>query len=122
MKTKILMIFFAILLLLGFFFVSKQIMKSTLQTPVSHIFTLVVKNNKLVLGATTLTVNQNDRVVIKITADVDEELHLHGYNKHVDLKKNQQVQLAFIANISGRFPYELENTKTEIGVLEVAPK
>jgi len=94
----------------------------TAPTPAAKTFELVVKNNKLVSGPTTLSVNQGDAVVIKITADVDGELHLHGYDKHIDFKKDQQGELSFVANTAGRFPYELEDTKSEIGALEVQPR
>jgi plastocyanin len=89
---------------------------------VIHTFNLVVKDNKLAAGPTTLSVTQGDTVKITITADADGELHLHGYDKHVDFKKNQSATISAVANISGRFTYELENTKTEIGALEVQPK
>lgn len=88
----------------------------------SKVFNLVVKNNKLVSGPDVLQVNQGDHVTINITADVDGELHLHGYNIPVEFKKDQTASLAFDATISGRFPYELEDTKTEIGAVEVQPK
>lgn len=84
-------------------------------------FNLVVKNNKLVSGPESLQVTQGDTVTINITADVDGELHLHGYDKAVEFKANQPSSLTISANITGRFPYELEDTKTEIGALEVLP-
>lgn len=65
---------------------------------------------------------EGDNVEIKITVDEDEELHLHGYNKMVDLTSGKAGKLDFVANLTGRFPYELEHSKTEIGALEVSPK
>ncbi len=85
-------------------------------------FTLVVKNRKLVSSPDTLQVTEGDQVTINITADEDEELHLHGYDKSVDLTKDQSASLAFTANLTGRFPFELEHSKTELGALEVQPK
>lgn len=86
------------------------------------IFELVIKGKKLVSGLETITVTQDDEVVIKITADEPEEFHLHGYDKSVDLEKDKQAQLNFTANLTGRFVYELEQSKTDIGALEVQPK
>lgn len=88
----------------------------------TKIFELFVKNRKLVSGPETLKVNEGDDVTIRITADEDEELHLHGYDKSVDLTKNQPADLNFTASLTGRFPYELEKSKTEIGTLEVQPR
>jgi hypothetical protein len=85
-------------------------------------FTLIVQNRKLVSGPEILSANQGDSVTIHITVDEDEELHLHGYNLHVDLKKGIPGSLSFVASSSGRFPYELEHSSTEIGALEVQPR
>ena len=85
-------------------------------------FELVVKDGKLASGSSVLKAQQNDNVVIKITNDEDEELHLHGYDKSVDLEKGKQASLSFKATLTGRFPFELEKSKTELGVLEVQPK
>lgn len=88
----------------------------------TKIFELKVANNKLISGPETLTVNQGDTVIIRITADVNGELHLHGYNIPVDFKKDTPTDLKVVANIAGRFPYELEDTSTEIGTLQVQPR
>src|SRR5438552_465280 len=80
---------------------------------------LVVKNNRLISGPTVIQAVEGDTISIHITADINGELHIHGYDKHVDFTKNKQAGITFTGNITGRFPYELENTKTEIGVLEV---
>lgn len=93
-------------------------------TPESTVktFELVIKGKKLISGTETITVTQDDEVVIKVTADEPEEFHLHGYDKSVDLEENKQAELKFTANLTGRFVYELEQSKTDIGVLEVQPK
>jgi heme/copper-type cytochrome/quinol oxidase subunit 2 len=93
-------------------------------TPISNIktFELVVKDKKLVSGEETLKVNQGDEVTIKITSDISDEFHLHGYDKSIDLEKDTQAQLKFTADKTGRFEYELENSKIDLGALEVQPK
>jgi plastocyanin len=95
---------------------------TAIDTPGKKVFTLVVKDRALVSGPATLEATAGDTVTIKITVDEDEELHLHGYDKHVDLTKGVPGELTFTANLTGRFPYELEHSSTEIGTLEVAPK
>ncbi len=101
---------------------SAETSSSSAQLSSSKNFELVVKSRKLVSGSETISVTQGDDVVIKITSDEDEELHLHGYDKSVDLQKDTPTELKFNANLTGRFPYELEKSKTEIGALEVLPK
>ncbi len=85
-------------------------------------FELVIKNKKLTSGLEILKVTEGENVVIKITCDEDEEFHLHGYDKSVELVKDKTVELSFNANLTGRFVYELEHSKTDIGVLEVSPR
>ena len=116
----------AVILLGGLFFFLKP--KSSGQTaavdtvPQVKTFEILVKNRKIVSGSDTLQVNEGDNVVIKITVDEPEELHLHGYDKSVDLEKDVQGELPFTASLTGRFPFELENSKTDLGILEVQPK
>ena len=90
--------------------------------PNTKSFELEIKNKMLVAGSETLKVTEGDNVVIKITSDEDEEFHLHGYDKIVDLQKGQPAQLSFLANLTGRFVYELEKSQTDIGAIEVSPK
>lgn len=93
-------------------------------TPDSNIkkFDLVINGKKLVSGEETIKVNQGDEVVIKVTSDENDEFHIHGYDKFADLKPNQPAEIKFIANLTGRFIFEMENSKTDIGALEVQPK
>lgn len=98
-----------------------SITQSSKQTSSSPI-KLVVKDKKLVSGSDTISVTQGEKVTLQITADEDEEFHLHGYDKMVELEKDKPATLTFTADTSGRFPFELEKSGTELGALEVQPK
>lgn len=84
-------------------------------------FTLVVADKKLSEGPTVLSAKEGDTVVIHIQSDEAEEFHLHGYDRAVDLEAGKTATLTLVANASGRFPYELEHAKIELGALEVYP-
>lgn len=129
----------AVLLLGGLFFIFKPQQKvqtpqttsnsteqATTPSPTPELkvktFELVVKGKKLVSGLETITVNEGDEVVIKIASDEPEEFHLHGYDKSVDLEKDTPAELKFTANLTGRFVFELEQSKTDLGAVEVQPK
>jgi len=127
MKSKILLALLAVVVLVGGFIVLKPKQtaapsQTILQQSQPKTFELVVKNRQLISGGNTLKVRQGDQVVIRITADEDEELHLHGYDKMVDLQKGVPAELKFTANLTGNFPYELEHSKTDIGSLQVQPQ
>jgi hypothetical protein len=93
-------------------------------SPVSQVmtYTLVIQNKKLVQGPDVITVKEGDTIILKVTSDMAEELHIHGYDKSIDLEKNKESTLTFEANLSGRFVFELENSKIDIGAIEVQPK
>lgn len=131
-QNQIIIAALAVILLVGLFLFFRS--KSTTYNPPvesspaatssaqTKTFELVVKSRKLVSGPDTITVTQGDNVTIRITSNEEEELHLHGYDKSVDLQKDVPADLTFTADITGRFVYELEKSKTEIGALEVQPK
>jgi hypothetical protein len=85
-------------------------------------FELVVRGRKLVSGPAVLRVQQDDPVIIGVTSDEAEELHLHGYDLKLELEPGVRGTLAFKADRSGRFEYELEHSGTELGALEVLPR
>lgn len=91
-------------------------------TTAPNTFELGIQGKKLVSGPATIKVNQGDEVTLKITSDEAEEFHVHAYDNSVELEPGKQATLTFNAKLSGRFPFELENSKTEVGVLEVQPK
>ena len=66
-----------------------------------------------------LSAHQNDTVTIKITSDIDGEVHLHGYDIHFETKAGQVVSQTFKADKTGDFPIEWESTSTSLGHLEV---
>lgn len=102
---------------------SAQVSSSSAQQNSSEkVFNLVIKNKKVTSGGETLQASEGDNVTINITADELEEFHLHGYDKAVDIFPNKQVSLNFKADLTGRFPFELEKSKTDLGVLEVQPR
>lgn len=123
---KLLIFVIATVLLLGllfFFFKPKPTANNQkVSRPKTDTVILVVTNRKLVNGPETIRATENDTVTIKITVDEDEELHLHGYDKSIDLEKDKQRTLSFKADMTGRFPYELEKHKIDLGNLEVLPK
>lgn len=88
----------------------------------AKIFELVIKDKKIVSGPETIKVTEGDEITIKITSDEAEEFHVHAYDKSVELEPNVQATLTFTANLTGRFPFELEESKTDLGALEVQPK
>lgn len=69
-----------------------------------------------------IKLNQGDSLALTVVSDFDDELHIHGYDRHLPLKAGQRHQLIIDADIAGRFEAELHRRHATIGTLLVNPK
>lgn len=88
----------------------------------SKNFEIIIKGKKIISSQSTIAVTEGDEVTLTITSDEPEEFHLHAYDNSVELEANIPAQLKFTADKTGRFPFELEQSQTELGAVEVLPK
>ena len=58
-------------------------------------------------------------VVLRVTSDVADELHLHGYDEKADLRAGVPGELRFRADIPGIFELELEQVGKKLTRLQV---
>ena len=122
------MVVVGILILVGLYFYtnkSKPVETSqTYQTPQVPQPMEVVVNYKSNSGfqPQSYRVTEGQQVVIKVTSDVADELHFHGYDLHIDLEAGKEGQIAFIADKTGSFEFELETHKITLGEIQVYPK
>jgi len=72
-------------------------------------------------GIVRTTVNKGDQVVLVVTSDVADEIHLHGYDIMRDVEAGGTVRLPFTATIPGRFEAELESRGVQIADISVEP-
>jgi len=82
---------------------------------------VVVVNGSPQGGIVRQTVNKDDQVVLVVTSDVADEIHLHGYDKAKDVAAGGTVRLPFKATIPGRFEAELESRGVQIAEITVEP-
>ena len=80
-----------------------------------------VKNAKPVGGVKTIVVNKGQPVRFTVVSDVSDEIHVHGYNYHKDVKAGGSVSFDFPAKIDGVFVIELESRSQQIASLQVNP-
>lgn len=64
-------------------------------------------------------VGLGESVTLAVTSDLQDEVHLHGYDVHVDLVAGQEGELTFTADIPGRFEAELEGAGALLVEIEV---
>ena len=80
---------------------------------------IVVVNGAPEGGIVRESVDKGDRVVLAVTSDVADEVHLHGYDISRDVQAGGTVRIAFRATLPGRFEVELEGRGIQIGDLTV---
>jgi len=83
---------------------------------------LTVHHGRLVAGPAVIKLKQGDQVTLRVTSDTNDDLHVHGYDLHLNLIAGQPAQLSFTADHSGRFEYELHHAHTDLGAFEVYPR
>lgn len=94
---------------------------ATLSASAPRVVELQVKDGRLLSGPGLIKAMQGDEVVLRVTSDRADDLHLHGYDLALHLQPGVAGELRFVATRSGRFEYELHQAHAEIGVLEVHP-
>ena len=82
---------------------------------------VVVVNGSPQGGIVRQTVSKDDQVVLVVTSDVADEIHLHGYDKAKDVAAGGTIRLPFKATIPGRFEAELESRGFQIAEITVEP-
>jgi hypothetical protein len=58
-------------------------------------------------------------LVLRVTADVADEVHLHGYDKSAEVAPGKPAEIRFTADIPGVFEVELEQRTQKLIELEV---
>jgi hypothetical protein len=82
---------------------------------------IVVRSGQVRGGIQRATVEQGKKVAIVVGSDVADHVHLHGYDKFVDVTPGKAARLVFVASIPGRFEVELEDRGLQIADIEVRP-
>ena len=82
---------------------------------------IAIRGGKPVGGIKRATVSKNERVVLTVSSDVSDEVHVHGYNLMKDVGPGAPAVIAFKATIPGQFEAELEERGLQIAEISVGP-
>jgi hypothetical protein len=83
------------------------------------VLEFTVAGGEVTGGEDRATVPVGDEVTIHVTADGDDEIHVHGYDLHQDVVAGEEATLTFTADIPGVFEVELEDSGLVLTKLEV---
>jgi len=94
---------------------------TTEATPAPVQIDVVVVGGEPEGGIVRESVDLDSAVVLTVTSDVADEVHVHGYDLMADVAPGAPATIRFTADAPGRFEIELENTGVQIAELEVRP-
>ncbi len=86
-----------------------------------EVATIVVKGGKPAGGVQELEFTKGDAIRFVVESDVDEEVHLHGYDVSEDVTAGGKVAFDVPATLEGVFEVELEHSVVPIAEITVNP-
>ena len=99
----------------------EQPAETTPAEPGVQRFSARIEGGSVVGGIQRWQVAQGDDVRIVVRSDVDDELHLHGYDIEKPVGPAKPAIFAFGATIPGRFELESHESGGQIAQLDVRP-
>ena len=83
------------------------------------VLAVTVRGGSVVEGASRQRATVNRPVTIRVTSDVADEVHVHGYDKKFDVAPGRTGEVTFVADIPGVFEVEFERSRRLLFTLEV---
>jgi hypothetical protein len=82
---------------------------------------ITVRDGKPVGGIRRVTVGRGRRVILIVTSNVADHVHLHGYNVFRDVAPGRPARLPFRATIVGTVEVELEDRHVPLARITTQP-
>ena len=86
-----------------------------------HVISVTIAGDEVRGVTDRVAVSVGSTVAITATSDVADEIHIHGFNKFLELTPGVEATMTFTANAPGLFEVELEKAGTFLFELEVGP-
>jgi heme/copper-type cytochrome/quinol oxidase subunit 2 len=81
---------------------------------------IAVTGTKVETAERRVKVPLDAKVRLEVTADRADEVHLHGYDRKVDIEAGKPAVLEFTADVPGVFEVELEEASLKLVELQVS--
>ena len=88
-------------------------------TSTGTVLSVTVRGGSVVEGGSRQRATLNQPVTVRVTSDVAEEVHVHGYDKKFNVAPGQRGEVTFNANIPGVFEVEFERSGRQLFTMEV---
>lgn len=118
MRRTLILSILALVVLGGLFFALRP--DQTGSGPEARTIDVVIRGDSMTPAE--ISVGEGDTVTLRITADEETEVHVHGYDLEQEVAPNEPATVEFEAELTGRFEIEDESTHENLGVLVVQPR
>ncbi|TCC45631.1 hypothetical protein E0H75_28270 [Kribbella capetownensis] len=81
---------------------------------------VTVANGKVNPSGATVEAKAGQTVLVTAVSDADEELHIHGYDKELELTPGKAASVTFTANMKGTFEIETHKSGKLVAKLVVS--
>jgi hypothetical protein len=81
---------------------------------------VTVANGKVNPSGATIKVKAGQTVLVKVISDAADELHIHGYDKELELSPGKAASVKFTANMKGTFEVETHKSGKLVAKLVVS--
>lgn len=81
---------------------------------------VTVANGKVNPSGSSIKVKAGQTVLITAVSDAEDQLHIHGYDKELELKPGKPVSVKFTANMKGTFEVETHESGKLVAKLVVS--
>lgn len=94
-------------------------LETTTTSEAVRVIDVVFTGGRVTGGVQTVTVGLGEKVRLRVTSDVAEEVHVHTYDNAAPVAPGQPAEIELTATIPGRHEVELEKKRRTLLVLEV---
>jgi len=81
---------------------------------------VTVANGKVNPSGSSIKVKAGQSVLITAISDAEDQLHIHGYDKEIELKPGKPASVKFTANMKGTFEVETHESGKLVAKLVVS--
>ncbi len=81
---------------------------------------VTVANGKVNPSGSSIKVKAGQTVLITAISDAEDQLHIHGYDKEIELKPGKPASVKFTANMKGTFEVETHESGKLVAKLVVS--
>jgi FtsP/CotA-like multicopper oxidase with cupredoxin domain len=93
---------------------------SSTSTPTATVIEVTYAGGEVTTASPRVELSLGEEVVLRVTSDVAEEIHLHGYDLYEDIPAGGTGEVSFTADLPGAYEVELQQAGRPLVQLRVA--